>query len=48
MFGLIVPSHLAEVTHVESLAAYRANHEILLLLARLAAVLLAGDWRAKV
>ncbi|MER9603429.1 hypothetical protein [Mesorhizobium sp. M0243] len=48
VLGLIVPSDLAEVTHAEPLAAYRANHEILLLLGRLAAVLLAGDGRSKV
>ncbi|WP_281040874.1 hypothetical protein [Mesorhizobium sp. M7A.F.Ca.US.011.01.1.1] len=43
-----MPSDLAEVTHVEPLAAYRANHEILLIVGRLAVVLLAKDRRAKV
>ncbi|MER9602758.1 hypothetical protein [Mesorhizobium sp. M7A.F.Ca.US.010.02.1.1] len=48
MFGLIVPSDLAEVTHVEPLAAYRANHKILPFVGRLAVVLLAWNRRAKV
>ncbi|MBZ9775191.1 hypothetical protein [Mesorhizobium sp. CO1-1-8] len=48
MSGLIVPSDLAEVAHVELLAAHRANHTIVPLVGRLSAVLLSGDWRAKV
>ncbi|WP_292457984.1 hypothetical protein [Mesorhizobium sp.] len=48
MLGLIVPSDLTEVTHVELLAAHRTGHEIVAHVGRLAAVLLAGDRRSKV
>ncbi|WP_245465038.1 MULTISPECIES: hypothetical protein [unclassified Mesorhizobium] len=48
MLGLIVPSNLAEIAHVQRLAAHRTGHEIVALVGRLAAVLLAYDRWSKI
>ncbi|MCQ8871229.1 hypothetical protein NP945_05285 [Mesorhizobium sp. LMG17149] len=48
MLGLIVPSDLAEVAHVELLATHRTGHEVFALVGRLAAVQFAEDRWAKV
>ncbi|WP_206516568.1 hypothetical protein, partial [Mesorhizobium sp. Primo-A] len=43
-----MPSDLAEIAHVERLAADRTGHEIVALVGRLAAVLRAGNRRSTV
>ncbi|MDF3154774.1 hypothetical protein P3C58_22605 [Mesorhizobium sp. XAP10] len=48
MLGLIVPSNLAEVAHVELLTAHRTSHEVVTHVGRLAAVLLAYDRWSKI
>ncbi|WP_281057994.1 MULTISPECIES: hypothetical protein [unclassified Mesorhizobium] len=43
-----MPSDLAEVAHVELLAAHRTGHEIVALVGRLTVVRLTRDRRSKV